>query len=224
MAIKFKKKNRSGNISGFSPRKKVRTHLYTKGGEYSLDGVEYIGEYYVEENIARTGPTPPVNTDEVNAVGDPDLINPKTRLFVQKTADWGKELRRIYPTNYQYEYEKLKDFYVKVNLFIDPRPYIYQPKESAYSAGFDERFFVQKRGDDASYAIEIDISQWELIGYPRGIDDGLYAYTSVNWKLVGAYDYIAQQNELALFKAQRLVPSILYSVRNFTEYARFTRF
>lgn len=224
MAVKFKKKNRSGNISGFSPRKKVRTHLYTKGGEYSLNGVEYIGEYYIEENTARTGPMPPVSTDEVNAVGDPDLINPKARLFVQKTSEWGKELRRVYPNDDQYQYEKLKKFNITVREFVDPRPHIYQPKESAYGTGYDERYFVQKRGDESSYAIEIDLSQWELIGYSRGIDDGLYAYTSVNWRLVGAYDYIAQQNELALFRAQKTVPSILYSVRNFTEYARFTRF
>ncbi len=224
MAIKFKKKNRSGNISGFSPRKKVRTHLYTKGGEYSLDGIEYVGEYYLEEKIARTGPKPPVDTDETLPVGDPELINPKVRLFVEKTSEWGKELRRIYPVYYQYEYEKLKDFEIKVRQFVEPRPHIYEPKESAYGAGFDERYFVQKRGDEMSYAIEVDLSQWELIGYQGGIDDGLYAYTSVNWRLTGAYDYIAQQNELALFRAQREVPSILYSVRNFTEYARFTRF
>jgi hypothetical protein len=224
MAIKFKKKNRSGNISGFSPRKKVRTHLYTKGGEYSLDGVEYIGEYYLEEGIARTGPKPPVDTQETNEVGDPELLNPKVRLFTQKTSEWGRELRRLYPNNSQYQYEKLKDFYVKVREFVEPRPYIYEPKESAYNVGYDERFFVQKRGDESSYAIEVDISQWELIGYPKGIDDGLYAYVSVIWRLSGAYDYIAQQNELALFRAQKEVPSILYSVRNFTEYARFTRF
>jgi hypothetical protein len=224
MAIKFKKKNRSGNVSGFSPRKRVRTHLYTKGGEYSLDGVEYVGEYYVEEGTARTGPKPPVDTDEVNSVGDPTLLNPKVRLFTQKTAEWGRELRRLYPNQSQYQYEKLKDFNVKVQQFIEPTPHIYEPKESAYSMGYDERFFVQKRGNDSSYAIEIDSSQWELIGYPRGIDDGLYAYVSVVWRLTGAYDYIAQQNELALFRAQRVVPSILYSVRNFTEYARFTRF
>lgn len=224
MAVKFKKKNRSGNIVNYSPRKKVRTHLYTKGGEYSLDGVEYVGEYYLEEGIARTGPKPPTDEEESLPVGDPQLLNPKVRLIEQNASNWGQELRRIYPTKTQYDYEVLKSFNVLVRQFAEPQPHIYQPKESAYSVGFDERYFVQKRGDEQSYAIEIDLNQWELIGYPKGIDSGLYAYTKVTWRLTGAYDYIAQQNELALFRAQREVPSILYSVKNFTEYARFTRF
>ena len=63
-----------------------------------------------------------------------------------------------------------------------------------------------------------------MIGGYKGIDDGLYAFTGVTWKLVGAYDIIAQQNELALFKAQKIIPSILFSVKSFTEFARFTTF
>jgi hypothetical protein len=116
------------------------------------------------------------------------------------------------------------NFNIPILNFIDPIPYLYEPKDSAYGVGEDVRYFVQKRGNDDSYAIEIDSKQWEMIGAFKGIDDGLYAFIGVTWKLVGAYDIVAQQNELALFKAQKVIPSILYSVKSFTEFARFKRF
>lgn len=224
MSLKSKKKNRSGNISIFSGRKANKTHLFTKGGEYSLDGENYIGEYYIEGEFAYTGPAPVSIDSNVNRIGDPDLVNSKIKLVTESTSLSGRILRRIYTEKYQYDYEKLKLFDINVLNFVDPTPYLYQPTEAAYDAGEDQRFFVQKRGSDSSYAIEISPTQWEMIGQFKGIDDGLYAFTSVTWKLVGAYDIIAQQNELALFKAQRIIPSILYSVKSFTEFARFTRF
>jgi len=224
MSVRSKKKNRSTNISSFSARKKTRTHLFTKGGEFSLDGVEYIGEYYIVGDSAFTGPAPVDITEDVNQIGDPDLVNPKIRLVTPKAAEGGKLLRRVYLEQYQYDYERIKKFQVDVLDFIDPVPYLYEPKDSAYEAGEDRRYFVQKRGNDESYAIEIDSNQWEMLGQYKGIDDGLYAFTSVVWRLVGSYDILAQQNELALFKAQRVIPSILYSVKSFTEYARFTKF
>ena len=224
MAVKSKKKNRSGNISNFSSRKKTRTHLYTKGGEFSLNGKNYVGEYYIEVDSSFTGPTPVSINDNINQVGDPDLVNPKITLTTPKATETGELLRRVYPEDYQYEYERVKAFDIPILDFIDPVPYLYQPKDSAYSAGEDARYFVQKRGSDDSYAVEIDSKQWQMIGGYKGIDDGLYAFTGVTWKLVGAYDIIAQQNELALFKAQKIIPSILFSVKSFTEFARFTTF
>ena len=226
MPVSSKKKNRSGNsaISSFSSRKKTRTHLYTKGDEFSLDGKNYIGEYYIEGDSPYTGPTPVDINQDINRIGDPDLVNPKIKFITPKAVETGKLLRRVYSENYQYEYERIKAFHIPILNFIDPIPYLYQPKDSAYSAGEDVRYFVQKRGSNDSYAIEIDSRQWELLGGFEGIDDGLYAYIDIAWKLVGAYDIIAQQNELTLFKAQKVIPSIFYSVKSFTEFARFKSF
>ena len=222
MARRAKKKNRLSNISGYSPRSKVQTYLYTKGNEYSLDGVEYIGEYHLKEGIAYTGPEPVKALDDINKVGDPLLIQKEFRSM--KSMSSGKILRRIYPDFDQYEYERLKQFAIRELDFVEPRPILYQPKDAAYDAGEDTRYFVQKRNSDVSYPIEIDTNQWELIGQFRGIDPQIYASVGVTWKLVGSFDYIAQQNELALFRAQKLVPGVLFAVRSFTEFARLTRF
>jgi len=224
MASLNKKKNRASNISSFSARRKTLTHLYTKGGEFSLDGEEYVGEYHIEGIAAFTGPAPLNAGDDVNQTGDPDIINPKLIIVAPKNTESRKRLRRIYLEKYQYDYERIKSFDIAVLGFVDPVPYIYEPTDAAYEVGQDSRYFVQKRGDDSSYAIEINNSQWELLGLFGGIDDGLYSFASITWRLVGSYDVLAQQNELALYKAQKVVPSILYSVKSFTEFARFTRF
>jgi len=222
--MKSKKKNRSGGISIFSSRKKTQTHLYTKGGEFSLDGVDYIGEFHIEGSFAFTGPTPIDIGTNINKVGDPDLVKSKIKLSAAETNSSGKMLGRVYLEQYQYDYEKIKNFDISIRNFADPIPYLYKPKDAAFEAGEDERYFVQKRGDDDSYVVEIDSGQWERLGQYGGIDDGLYAHTSVIWKLVGSFDLIAQQNELALFKAQKIIPSILFSIKSFTEEAQFTRF
>ena len=70
MARRSKKKNRKGSISGYSPRSKVQTHKYTKGGEFTLDGKDYIGEYHLKDGLAWTGPEPLKPQDNVNTIGD----------------------------------------------------------------------------------------------------------------------------------------------------------
>jgi len=222
MARRSKKKNRLSSISGYSPRSRVETHLYTKGGKYTLDGIEYIGEYHIKEGIVYTGPEPMKALDDINKVGDPDIIQREFRAM--KTMMSGKILRRLYINLDQYEYERLKKFDIRELDFLEPRPILYKPKASAYDAGEDMRYFVQKRNSDESYPMEIDVSQWELIDQFRGIDPQIYASVGVVWKLVGSLDYLAQQNELALFRAQKLVPGVLYAVKSFTEFARLTRF
>ena len=222
MARRVKKKNRLGSISGYSPRGKVQTFLYTKGNEFSLDGIEYVGEYHIKEGIAYTGPEPLKALDDINKVGDPDIIQREFRAA--KTMNSGQILRRIYTDFDQYEYDRLKKFDIRELDFLEPRPYLYKPKDAAYDAGEDSRYFVQKRHSDDSYPMEIDLSQWELIGQFRGIDPQIYASVSVVWKLVGSFDYIAQQKELELLRAQKLVPGVLYAVKSFTEFARLTRF
>lgn len=222
MARRAKKKNRLGSISGYSPRSRVQTYLYTKGGEYSLEGVEYVGEYHIKEDTAYTGPEPVKASEDINKVGDPDIIQKEFRSA--KSLSSGKILRRIYADFDQYEYERLKQFAIKELDYLEPRPVLYKPKDAAYDAGEDSRYFVQKRNSNDSYPIEIDTNQWELIGQFRGIDPLIYSSVRVVWKLVGSFDYIAQQNELALFRAQKEVPGVLYAVRSFTEFARLTRF
>lgn len=187
--------NINRSISDFSPGKNDNLYKYTKGGEFSLDGKEYIGEYHIMTDIPKTGPIP---------------------------SKESKILQRLY-TNYDhYIYDKLFKFNVPVLNFIEPVPYLYKPNEQQYAAGFDDRYFVEKIEDDLSYAIEIDAIQFININKPKGIDGGIYSSTSIRWKLTGTQQEIALYNQTEISKARVKVPSIAYAIKNFLEYARIT--
>ena len=182
-------------VSEFSPGRNDNTHLYTKGGEFSLDGVEYVGEYHLIGSVPKTGP----------------VANPGNRV-----------LQRLYTNPDHYVYDRLKNFDVTVLNYVEPKPYLYNPTEPDYAVGYDNRYFVEKIEDDMSYAIEINQDQYNLIGKRGGIDGGLYPSAVVRWKLTGKRSDIISHNEMELYKASLVVPSVNYAVRNFLEFARIT--
>lgn len=187
---------RSTKVNKFSPRSSEELYLYTKGGEFSLDGVEYVGEYHKNNGIVYTGPTP---------------------------SKQSKLLRKLYNNPDHYRYDQLFDFSTPASLVAEPTPHIYSPKQTAYTVGFDTRYFVEKRNDTLSYAVEVNQEQFKAIGRVGGIDAGLYHATTVSWKLTGTLGSIEQHNRLEIFKASKTVPSIAYAIKNFTEFARVTQ-
>jgi lipoprotein-anchoring transpeptidase ErfK/SrfK len=219
MSIK-KKKNRG--VSSSSPAKKQKLFLYTKGGEYSLNGIEYIGEYHIDNGVAKTGPLPPTLSRIVNKTGPDQIVPSKVRLTNTKNEESGKVLHKYYTNKDHYLYDKLKDFNVNVVNYKEPVPYLWKPSEVEYDNGESVRYFVEKVNDEESYAIEINQQQFDRINQFGGIDGGLYSFVSIEWKLVGSRQYVESYNEKQLYKASAIVPSIGYAVRNFIEYARLT--
>ena len=181
--------------SAFSPAANDDIYLYTKGGEYSLDGVEYVGEYHKVMGVAKTGPKP----------------GPGTQV-----------LQRLYTNRDHYIYDKIHNFDVAVMDFVEPKPHLFNPTDVSYESGFEMRFFVEKVEDDFSYAVEIDNDQFNLINKPGGIDGGVYLSAAVRWKLTGRRQDIIDHNEMELYKASSKVPSVNYAVKNFLEFARIT--
>lgn len=182
-------------ISEFSPGRNDNLYKYTKGGEFSLDGVEYIGEYHYISNVPKTGPIP---------------------------SNDSKMLQRLYRNPDHYTYDKLHNYNPAVLNFVEPIPYLYTPSEQNYQAGFDTRYFVEKIEDELSFALEIDYDQYNLLGRPGGIDNAIYTSAEIRWQLTGRRDDIIKNNEMELFKASKAVPSINYAVKNFLEFARIT--
>lgn len=181
--------------SRFGIRKNNNTYLYTKGKEYSLNGIEYIGEYHLDGTVAKVGP----------------ILDPEAPA-----------LQRYYANKDHYIYDKQYNFNSKVLQFISPVYYSYAPAEQAYLIGYDLRYFVEKINDDESYAIEIDEKQFRNINKKGGIDGGIYAVSTVQWQLTGYQKDIAANNELSLRQASVITPSVEYAVKNYTEFARFT--
>lgn len=182
-------------ISEFSPGRNNNLYRYTKGNEFSLNGVNYIGEYHYIGNTPKTGPTP---------------------------SNQSQELRRIYNNFDHYVYDRAFDFDVNVLTYVDPIPYLYKPTEQAYAVGIDDRFFVEKIQDDISYAIEIDSTQFKFVNKRGGIDGAIYRAAILKWKLTGKREDIISYNQSSIARTSTIVPSVNYAIKNFLEFARIT--
>jgi hypothetical protein len=179
-----------------SPQANANNYFYTKGGEFSLNGEEYIGEYHL---IAQTAFTGPIHNES------------------------STQLRRFYAYESQYTYDQLFNFLVPASLYIDPVPYTFSPTETQYTRGFAPRYFVEKLNDENSYAVEIDLPQYQKLGKIGGIDGGLYSHTTVEWKLTGTANAISLHNEIQMRKAELIVPSALFCITSYTEFGRITQ-
>jgi hypothetical protein len=167
-------------------------HLYTKGKQFSLNGVEYIGQYHLREDGAWTEPT---------------------------SSGTSQKLQKYYTNNSHYTYDKIKTFKTPSFIFVHPRPIIYKPTQQAYTIGEDTRYFIEKINDEKSYAIEIDQKQYDKLGNNNGIDDSIYTSTSIQWKLVGTVDEVSAFNQIQIQKAKKLVPTIDYAIPNLIQFA-----
>ena len=177
------------------PGQNNRLYQYTKGNEFSLDGVPYVGEYHYNGTTPYTGPIP---------------------------ADDTQVLRRIYRNVDHYIYDHLQKFDSQVLRYKDPKPILYRPTDQAYVIGYDSRYFVEKVEDEYSYAIEIDVDQYNNISTRGGIDGGLYLSTVLKWKLTGGQQEIIEHNKYEVYKGSVNCPSVEYSIRNFLEFSRIT--
>lgn len=181
-----------------------KEYLYTKGKEYSLDGVEYIGEYHLEGRTAKTGP-------------------------IKDAAS--KVLRKYYPNQMLYDYDRCRNFPRRER--VDPNQIVWAPIDSNFTTGFATRYFVERTGNYEGYPIEIDLEQADKYGKEGGIDEGVYVLVKIPWKLTGFERTVYKNNEVyveGIFEhnqrqvilATRVIPNLREAIRNYTEYARIT--
>ena len=199
MANKFEKIPYS---SAKTPDRK--TYLYTKGGEYSLDGRNYIGEYHIAGDFVRTGPIP----------------SPES-----------KTLRKYYTNPLLYQYDKSRNFTERVR--TEPNQSVVFPKDGDYSTGFFYRYFVERAGAYDGYPIEIDRVQYISYGKTSGIDEGAYNVVKLPWKLTGMenslykngelyIEGIFEHNQRVVYENTRIIPALPSAIRSYTEFARVT--
>ena len=86
-----------GKASKYSPSKNNYIYLYTKGGAFSLDGQNYVGEYHYDSGIAKTGPT----------------------ITYAPNVDTSKVLQRTYNNADHYAYDKIKKFNIPTLQFVN---------------------------------------------------------------------------------------------------------
>jgi len=183
----------------------ANNYLYTKGKEFSLDGINYIGEYHLVDGKPKTGP-----------VAD----------------NQAKSLTKYYPDLVVYNYDRIKQFKNLVTDYTEPNPIIIEPTDLDYDLGYIDRFFVEKSINVEKYPTEIDNKQYQKYNTAENINGGLYLVVILKWKLTGSLRDrrdakgnliergIYEHNALEVEKGSRQIPNLNYIIKNYIEFAR----
>lgn len=156
----------------YYPSTRIKTNLYTRGGEFSLpDGKAYTGRYYLTfDGRAFTGTDPITGTNLLLTKNNQEEAvsrRPVTRLSVP-TQDFTQGATTATST----ELRQLT-------------PYYPVPLESDYTRGYFTRYFA-KQLTGPGYIFEISETDWS------NLENGLteqsvlaYEVTSMFWQLTG---------------------------------------
>lgn len=197
-----------GIIPGPSPYglayKDKTNYLYTKGYEFSLEGVNYVGEYHKDGKDFKTEPIPSITS---------------------------KALTKYYSDPLVYDYDKARGFPKRIRVI--PNQIVWAPISTNYTTGFATRYFVERAGNYEGYPIEIDQDQRQLYGKEGGIDEGAYSVLTLKWKLTGSERSLYRNNQLyaegiyeynqrQVIIGTRVIPNIESAIKSYTEYAKIT--
>ena len=147
----------------YTPSYIKRQNQYTPGGEYMIDGQEYIGYY----NITARGPY----TGRVYADKEQPLFVLRTVLNEQSQL-----------------YDKLAtdNGHVTDLEFDDPIAAQTTVTAKDKKNGFINRYFLQQRNDKRARIKEIDKTQFDsVLDGTAGINPSLYKSVALRWKITG---------------------------------------
>jgi len=167
----------------------------TKGLEYyTLDGLEYIGDYYInaENNIAY--------------VYDENKVN--TKILIPRHT-FNTETVRIRNT--------IKGGYEA------PVPVRIKPTDLDYTVGFITRYFVQKRNSPMNTIVEIDSEQYINIksnSKKSGIDSNIYNSVKFQWMISGNSKYVQNYNTRQLKDNSKNFKGLDIIIKNTLEFYR----
>ena len=168
--------------------------LYTKGGEYSLNGKNYIGEYHEQDGKVFTGQA---ESDQVSL-----------------------ELTPFYNNSNNYDYDKVNKFTKIEKTLQQPVATIITPNSSDYAIGYYNRQFIQSITDSTKIPIEVSSQAVQTFGKPKGLDNRVNDLIIIKWTLTGMAKDIIEKNFKEIASASIKYPNMVYAVRNYTEFAR----
>lgn len=190
-------------------------YLYTKGGELSIDGKEYIGQYHIYGNIPFTG-------------GEHTLES--------------KRLQPYYEDQNLYSYDIKTNPIFRANQ-VAPKAYTATPTDTDYQTGYMFRYYAQKRVQQDAIVYELSESDYNNAGRFNGLDLGIYNTTLVTWKLTGPLrsqivrnqlpngvilenevEGIIDYNQKQIILANQALPGIRSSILDYAEFARPSNF
>lgn len=161
----------------YFPKNKIITNLYTKGGEFSVNGKDYIGAYYKTYGGKIYSGKNPVNGSSQQLLpiqSPPDNFSPTS---ITQTAGI------LYNSNTE-DYINNPNL-VNVNSYEVPVQFYPRPTDNDYQKGYIIRYFAKKR-NDIGYVIEINKETYEsIIKQDKVYDYVTYQAIDVFWQITG---------------------------------------
>lgn len=204
----------------YYPLTRIRTNLYTRGGEFLLpDGKPYIGRYYTTyDGKSHTGINPALGTNQPLTPVTPNTTG-VSLLQTLYTAASSQNNANV--TQNDLELTELK-------------PYYPIPLDSDYARGYFTRYFA-KYVTGPGYVLEISPTDWSKIQNGNVKPNMLsYLTTSILWQLTGplnntrvsqyqiiggVYDTNKRTTEAA---AVNFVGLVSFIDGNYTKFAKIT--
>jgi len=160
----------------YFPKSKIITNLYTKGGEFIINGKEYIGAYYKTYSGKVYSGKNPINGSSQELL---PLIN-NSSLFQGNAQSKGGILVDTYTKKY-IDNPNVTD----LNLYIKPTQFYPKPTDNDYQKGYIMRYFAKKR-NDIGYVIEINKETYlSLTKQDKVYDYVTYQAIDVFWQITG---------------------------------------
>ena len=173
--------------------KKSLEYLYTKGKEFSINGIEYIGEYHIDSNMQpKTGPT---------------------------RDNTGAQVLSKYYTNPEiYNYDKITK--ENVTMYGGVFDKVNLPTDKDYEKGEFNRYFVYKVNEPNPIFHEIDLLEFGVYGSEGGIDSVLYNVIIFPWIIKGDSEYVVNTNYSTAYgiATRNHIPGLVDAISNFAKY------
>tara|TARA_Y100000592_G_scaffold100965_1_gene184131 strand:+ start:13808 stop:14383 length:576 start_codon:yes stop_codon:yes gene_type:complete len=182
----------------------IQKALFTKGGEYLLDGEDYVGFYHV-------------HPDKGPMVGKVHVPEPHKRLVSIE--------ENPLIVGYKNAYTESDIIQVSQNTAL-PFTFIPNPSDEDFENGFITRYFIAKRND---YNKLYETSEKE---YPRkiaGLPEGLYAEMELDWHITKNLEQESSiafmmttesKNKKVVDDASKIIPTLKNYLSDLTQFSR----
>jgi len=182
----------------------IQKALYTAGGEYILNGKDYIGYYHVHPDLgAMVGKvhTPKIPHERLIGIDENPILSGYRSAYVD-----GEALETAQTT-------KL------------PFTYIPRPSTEDYKNGYITRYFIAKRND---WNQIFETSEKEFPKKLAGLSDGLWEDLELDWHITDNLEQESSiqynistefKNDQIVKEASKIIPTVENYLKDLTQFS-----
>jgi hypothetical protein len=161
----------------YFPKNKITVNQYTKGGEFLINGKDYIGAYYkTYRNKVYAGKNP--------IIGSSIELTPVNEINQNNTLPGRRKIGGIVSDDTTNDYINNPNIQT-LQTFQTPTQYYPKPTDVDYNKGFIMRYFAKKRNENG-FVIEIDKNTYQSLIKNDNIYDYItYQAIDLFWQITG---------------------------------------